>query len=475
VTDATIPPLPLPPPLELDPSAPCAGPLVDADGLALESPEAWTELPDQHCPRLHRDDVGREYVVVGDTIILTMSLGALTRPGSPVDDPIRRLRAMDAESIDQAVLYPTVGRRLGVVADPAAAVAIARADNEWLAGYCRMAPHRLFAAAVLPLQDPAAATVELRRAVTDFGCRVAFIDPQPSGRSLSDQAYGPVWEAAEELGVVLTIGQGSSASMPGPGSIPLPAGAQLIALGILERHPGLRCCFLASSGGWDPSWLVQLDEQVEALVGRSPDLQLAPSEYFVRQCAIRVGVDETTLPALVSSTGAGRILWGSDDRQHDATFTGAARAIRRTVAPCNPTTQIKVLGLNARHLYGLPSHLSGPAAWMDDYFSAVTARDLEYLARLFAPDAVLESGGIRLVGRDAVLGYYRTNTFTFDDFRPAPGPLDIDPSGQRVTVDIDVRLGGQDRSVHDVFEFVDGRITSLRITGFEDALRAARR
>jgi hypothetical protein len=232
---------------------------------------------------------------------------------------------------------------------------------------------------------------------------------------------------------------------------------------------------LASSSGWDPSWLVQLNQQDEALVGRSPDLQLTPSEYFARQCAIRVGMSETTLPALVPSTGAERILWGSDDRQHDATFTGAARAIRRTVAPCSPATQIRVLGLNARYFYGLPSHLSGPAALMDDYFSAVTARDLEYLALLFAPEAVLESGGTRLVGRDAVLSYYRTNTFTFDDFRPAPGPLDIDPSGQRVTVDIAVHLGGQERSVHDVFEFVDGRITSLHITGFEDALQAARR
>ncbi len=111
--------------------------------------------------------------MVGDTEILAVPLGTLARPGSTFDDPasfrplaeaqpggsdpVARLRDMDSEGIDQAVLYPTIGLYFSLVEDPAAAVALAGAYNDWLAGYCAADPRRLFGAAMLPLQDPAAA------------------------------------------------------------------------------------------------------------------------------------------------------------------------------------------------------------------------------------------------------------------------------------------------------------------------------
>jgi uncharacterized protein len=487
------------------PLPPRAGPVVDADGHVVEPPEAWAGLDDAHRPRIHRDAAGYEHVVVGDTEILAVPLGTLARPGSTFDDPttfrplseaqpggadpVARLADMDAEGIDQAVLYPSIGLYAWAVPDPPAAVAIARAYNDWLAGYCSAAPQRLFGAAMVPLQDPPSAAAELRRAVTELGFRAGFVRPNPClGRALSDRDYDAVWAAAEELNVPIGIHEGSSVIVPTLGadrpfnplvlhavSHPFEemlACAQLIAFGVLERHPALHCVFLESSGGWAPFWLERLDEQAESFGGFCPDMKLKPSEYFARQCSISFEVDERTLPALVPFVGAERIVWGSDYPHHDATFPGAVEAIRRTVAPCTTATQTRVLGLNARQIYRLPSHLSGPAAVMDDYFSAVTAQDIDLLAGLFTPDAVLQSGDTRLEGRPAVLGYYQANTFTFEDFRPQPGPLEID--GQRVTVDLQVRLGGQDRQVHDVFVLADDRIASLHITGFDDALRAAR-
>ncbi|HWE66406.1 MAG TPA: nuclear transport factor 2 family protein [Acidimicrobiales bacterium] len=113
-----------------------------------------------------------------------------------------------------------------------------------------------------------------------------------------------------------------------------------------------------------------------------------------------------------------------------------------------------------------------PADLIGRYFSAVTARNVDALRALFSPTAVLTSGPIRLDGRDAIIAYYVDNTFTFDDFHPVPGPLRIE--GGRVTVSIDVRLGGLDHTVRDVFETEDSLITSLDITGFEEALQSAR-
>ena len=224
--------------------------------------------------------------------------------------------------------------------------------------------------------------------------------------------------------------------------------AQLMAFGTLEHHPGLRLLFLESSGGWAPFWLERLDEQAESFGGFCPDMALRPSEYFARQCAISFEVDEHTLPALAPFVGEDRIVWGSDYPHHDATFPGAVEAIRATVAPCATAAQVRVLGLNARRLYRLPSRRTGLPGLIDDYFTAVTAQEIDLVRALFTPDAVFESGDIRLQGLDAISGYYTSKTFTFDDFRPVPGIPTFD--GTRIHVDIDVDLGGAQSSVHDV-------------------------
>ncbi len=487
------------------PLPPCAGPVIDADGHVVEPPSAWSALPDRYRPRITADRAGYEHVVIGDTEVLAVPLGTLARPGSSFDDPssfrplaeaqpggsdpVARLRDMDAEGIDQAVLYPTIGLYFSLVDDPAAAVALAAAYNDWLAGYCAADPRRLFGAAMVPLQDPAAAARELRRAVTTLGLVAGFVRPNPClGRSLSDRAYDVVWTAAEELGVPIGIHEGSSVSVPTLGAdrpfSPLIlhavshsfeamlACAQLIAFGTLERHPELRLLFLESSGGWAPFWLERLNEQASSFGGFCPDMKLAPSEYFARQCAISFEVDEHTLPALVPFVGRDRIVWGSDYPHHDATFPGAVDTMRATVAPCTTATQVHVLGLNARRLYRLPSQQTGLPGLLDDYFTAVTAQEIDLVRALFTPDAVFESGDIRLQGLGAICDYYMTKTFTFDDFRPAPGRPTFE--GTQIRVDIDVHIGGAQHSVHDVFDTDGSRIAALRVSGFEEALGLAR-
>ena len=486
------------------PLPPRAGPVVDADGHVVEPESAWAALPDRYRPRISADSAGYEHVVVGDTEVLAVPLGSLGRPGSTFDDPASfrpladalpggsdpraRLRDMDGEGIDQAVLYPTIGLYFPLVEDPASAVALAAAYNDWLAGYCAADPRRLFGAAMLPLQDPVAAGRELRRAVTELGLVAGFVRPNPClGRSLSDRAYDVLWEAAEELDVPIGVHEGSSVGVPTLGSDrpfnplllhavshsfeAMLACAQLIAFGTLERHPRLRVLFLESSGGWVPFWLERLDEQAESFGGFCPDMALRPSEYFARQCAISFEVDEQTLPALVPFVGERRVVWGSDYPHHDATFPGAVEAIRSTVAPCATATQVHVLGLNARQHYRLPSRRTGLPGLLDDYFTAVTAQEIDLVRALFAPDAVFESGDIRLQGLDAICGYYLSKTFTYADFRPAPRTPTFE--GRRIEVDIDVHLGGAQNTVHDVFETDGTRITALRVSGFEEALQGA--
>jgi uncharacterized protein len=363
-------------------------PVVDADGHVVEPPAAWKDVPERHRPSVHRDGAGYEHVVVDGTEILAVPLGTLATPGGRFSDPsefrslaealpggsepVARLADMDAEGIDQAVLFPSVGLYFWALSDAAAADDIARAYNDWLSSYCAADPHRLFGAAMLPMQDPGAAVAELRRAHDVLGFPAAFVRPNPCcGRSLSDRAYEPVWEAAEETGMAIGVHEGSSVILPTLGADrpfnPLVlhavshsfeqmlACAQLIAFGVLERHPGLRVVFLESGGGWAPFWTERLDEQAESFGEFCPEMVLTPSEYFARQCWISFEVDERTLPVLAPLVGERRVVWGSDYPHHDATFPGAVDALRRTLSSVDDEVRRLVLGANAAELYRLPS------------------------------------------------------------------------------------------------------------------------
>ena len=363
-------------------------PVIDADGHVMEPMRAWANLPDEHRPRAARDDFGLDHVFVGDQEIVTVSLGRLGTPGSVMSDlsespaledaqaggfdPRLRVVDMDGEGIDVAVLYPSIGLNFWAIGDAAAAVSLARAYNDWLADYCSTAPDRLYGAAMLPMQDPEAATLELRRAREELGFPAAFLRPNPCrGRTIAHPGYEVVWEAAEQLDVTIGIHEGSSNTIATLGADRKPfnplvlhavshafeqmlACAQLIITGVMERHPELRFAFLEAGGAWAPYWTWRLDEQVHGFGGFCPDMPLMPSEYFARQCWVSFEIDEPTLPALVPYVGEDRIVWGSDYPHHDSTFPGAVKALRDTIAPLDRVVQQKILGDNARALYRLP-------------------------------------------------------------------------------------------------------------------------
>ncbi len=358
--------------------------LFDADGHVLEPFSAWEALPTAYRPVVRTDARGLDHVVVGDQVVFVARLGTMGLPGTDVSrvtdpvpleaalagasDPVARLRDLDTEGIDAAVLYPTIGLGFWGLGETSAAVALARAYNDWLAGYCATAPDRLFAAAMVPFQDVDAAIAELRRA-REMGAVAAFIRPNPcAGRSLAALENEPFWSAAEELDVAVAIHEGLQLAVPPLGVDRVPtnplvlhaashtlelmlACAQLIGTGVLERHPTLRVAFLEAGGGWVPYWLERLDDHVSCYGGFAPEMRLAPSEYFARQCWVSFEGDERTLPLLAPVVGADRIVWGSDYPHADSTFPGAAAALRDTIAPLDADAQAAILSANAERLY----------------------------------------------------------------------------------------------------------------------------
>src|SRR5260370_36891809 len=117
---------------------------------------------------------------------------------------------MDADGIDAAFLYPSLGLFLGAIKDPERSAAACRAYNRWLADYCKPYPERLFGAAILPMQSVEMAVQEVRFAAKELGFRAGFIRPNPyKGRVLPDPEYDPLWTAAKELRLSIGIHGGS--------------------------------------------------------------------------------------------------------------------------------------------------------------------------------------------------------------------------------------------------------------------------
>jgi uncharacterized protein len=364
-----------------------AAAVIDADGHVLEPRATWAAVPERYRPVIETDRHGLDHVTVDGHEVFVARLGQMGTPGTDVGapggpvpleaaragafDPRARLADMDAEGIVRAVLYPTIGLGFWGIPDPAAAIAVARAYNDWLSAFCAADPDRLYGAAMLPMQDVTAAVDELRRARDELGFVSAFIRPNPCcGRTIVDAENEPLWEAAESLGIAIAVHEGFQPAVPPLGWDRHPtnvlilhavshtleqmlACAQLIGTGVFERHPGLRVVFLEAGGGWAPYWLARLDHQVPAYHRFAPRLSLLPSEYFARQCWVSFEIDEETLPALVPFIGDARVVWGSDYPHADSTFPGAVDELSRTIATLPRESQARILGANAAALYAL--------------------------------------------------------------------------------------------------------------------------
>ena len=77
--------------------------------------------------------------------------------------------------------------------------------NDAFAAIVRERRGRFSALATLPLNDPAASTLELERAVAQLGLPGAMVFSNVNHVALADPMFEPLWKKANELGAVIYI------------------------------------------------------------------------------------------------------------------------------------------------------------------------------------------------------------------------------------------------------------------------------
>jgi aminocarboxymuconate-semialdehyde decarboxylase len=232
-----------------------------------------------------------------------------------------RLHHMDQMGIDmQAMAVPPF--MYFYAADPATALSNAQKLNNAISKVVERHPDRFLGLATVPLQDPAAATKELERAIDSLGMKGVEIGSNVDGRNLDEASLRPFFARAEELKVPIFIHPhyvlgldrlrhyhlGNLIGNPTDTSV---AAASLIFGGVMEDFPGLQV-YLAHAGGSMPYICGRWEHGWRNNTTAHEALKKPPSAYFGRFGFDTIAHSKESLTFLVKTMGADKVMLGTD-------------------------------------------------------------------------------------------------------------------------------------------------------------------
>ena len=240
-----------------------------------------------------------------------------------------RVAHNERERIEVQVNYPTMLLTWPIAHDPRLGAAIARAYNSWMADLSSQAPDRLKWVTVVDPADPPAAVREIER-TSELGSSGVMLLGMVGEKHLDDPTLEPIWAAAAELGLPVSIHVGfccpplgnlyttSNDTMVVPFAFTvLMAFQRIVSTGLLDRYPRLRVGFLEAGCSWVDFMVERITERLEGPLGRRRgreySSELLPAEYIARgQLAFGFEVEEGQLPYVVDRYGADCLLYASD-------------------------------------------------------------------------------------------------------------------------------------------------------------------
>jgi len=365
--------------------------VIDADGHICEPELIWTEYTSKKYRELvlqvRTVDGVSAVAVEGDCRMGKQGSGPIYSciPGGMSDgrnlvwddilpgshDPVERIKVLDAESIDKSLLFPSIHLLWGDIKDPEIAAETCRAYNNWMSDFCKRAPERLFGMGIIPLQDVDLAIAEAKR-FAGLGLKGMVVRPERfNDLPLFDERLDALWQVAIGDGLAVGVHGSFGSRMKGfhteryPDNmffnhmIAHPFGQMavmmdLIAGGVLDRHPGLRVGFFESGLGWVPYWLDRLDQHKRVMGRHTPWLKRMPSEIFREQCFVSMEADEGAgLRWMVEKDLLSTVLWGSDYPHFDSTYPGAYHEAQATFAAVHELAAAHVVYENPMRYVGL--------------------------------------------------------------------------------------------------------------------------
>ena len=341
----------------------------DADNHYYEATDAFTRHVDKRmqsrCMRWAEID-GKQRLLVGGKInrfIPNPTFDPVAKPGALIDyfrgktsitnlhsafgeldpiqpayrDPAARVELMDAQGLDAAFVFPTlgVGMESSLAHDRDALLAAFAGFNRWLLDDWTFNYHdRLYATPYLTLADVDWAVAELEF-VLDHGARIINMRPGPitdptGNRSLGHPDHDPFWARVDEAGITVAFHAGDAGYgfmleqwgvNPEFQAFRIPALFQLLTMspisdtvaslladGVFLRFPNIRIATIENGSEWVAPLCKKL-RKVYAM--RGPMWDEDPIETLRRHVYV-APFYEDDLAELRDLIGIDRIIFGSD-------------------------------------------------------------------------------------------------------------------------------------------------------------------
>jgi aminocarboxymuconate-semialdehyde decarboxylase len=245
-----------------------------------------------------------------------------------------------------------------------------RVINDAAAAYAAAGDGRIVAMATVPMNDPAAASEELRRAHDELGLHGVEVGTSVEGVMVDDPELDPLFATAERLGVPIMLHPYASMIGDPPAGFrgfhlsnvignPLEtcvAASRLLVGGVFDRHPELRV-LLVHAGGSFPYQLGRLDHAYDVREETQAVARRRPSAYLENLVFDTIAFDPRALEFLVSVAGSNRLVFGTD-----SPFDMKDLGTRDNLASLPLDAQEDILGANAIRLFGLQGDARAQAA-----------------------------------------------------------------------------------------------------------------
>jgi predicted TIM-barrel fold metal-dependent hydrolase len=256
--------------------------------------------------------------------------------------------------------------------------------DEW----CATAPGRFIPLVIVPLWDPALAVAELERTYAKGARSFCFSENfEPLGLpTIETGHWNPVVEAADRLGMVISIHIGSSSTMYKVSSTSSflanmslghirPAGAMLswIFSGLLQKYPDTKIALSEGSIGWIP-WVLERAQQVyetqrhwvaagmqyqgngaEGQHGVVSDVDIFAIDVYrdYREHFFGCFIDDRTGLGMLDVVGVDNVMIECDYPHSDTTWPHSIKLAKERLdaAGLSAEVQYKILRGNAERLY----------------------------------------------------------------------------------------------------------------------------
>ncbi len=367
--------------------------IISADDHVIEPPDLWTSRIEpkfrDRAPRIVSMEDGDWWVCQGEVVT---GMGQGTQTGLRIEAPERitledrhenvrlgsympeeRIKDMDIDGVDVSIVYPTTGFQLyRRVPQSDLLSSIFSVYNDWATEFCGAYPDRLKGVGLVNTDDVELGVRELERCA-NMGLIGAMISVYPpETMSYNSPVFEPLWAAAQDLDMPLSLHLGTNRPGPGQGVITglarTPADqsnldhwtrmslAHMIFSGVFERYPRLQVGSVEGELSWVPHFLDMLDYTYQQRARRDIWYRfkeaMLPSHYFHRN--VFLGFQEDSLGIRLRDViGVDKLQWGSDYPHHESTWPYSQRVLEEILSDCTEEERAKIAGGNAARVYHL--------------------------------------------------------------------------------------------------------------------------